>query len=161
MNREKEFEALIKQHKTTMYMYCYMYAKDKDKANDFFQEALIRVWQGFADFRGESNVATWMARVTINSCLSSLRKTKKHAAATLPLSFDMEFLDEESEYNKQIERMHRLISKLGVLDKALVLLWLDNMTYAEIAEIMGITVSNVSVKLMRIKEKLKEMAKHP
>lgn len=157
MNREKEFEALIKQHKTTIYMYCYMYAKDKDEVNDFFQEALIRIWQGFTDFRGESNVSTWISRVTINSCLTSLRKKKKHAA-TIPLSIDVELLDEDSEHNRQIAQMHALINQLGLLDKALVMLWLDNMSYADIAGIMGISVSNVSVKLMRIKEKLKTMA---
>ena len=66
--------------------------------------------------------------------------------------------EENNESGKQLVQMYRLIGKLGVLDKALVLLWLDNMSYADIAEVMGLTVSNVSVKLMRIKDKLKEMA---
>ena len=71
----------------------------------------------------------------------------------------MEFLEENNESGRQLAQMYRLINKLGVLDKALILLWLDNMSYADIAGIMGLSVSNVSVKLMRIKEKLKEMAK--
>jgi len=83
--------------------------------------------------------------------------TKKHAA-TIPLSIDLEMLDDDREQSRQLNRMHTLINKLGILDKALILLWLDNMSYAEIAEIMGISVSNVSVKLLRIKEKLKTMA---
>ncbi|MGI6048881.1 MAG: RNA polymerase sigma factor [Petrimonas sp.] len=154
---EKEFENVVKQYKANMYMICYMYAKDKDEANDFFQETLIRLWQGFKQFRGESNINTWVSRICINTCISSLRKKKKHAR-TIPLSIDVELLEETNENGKQLAQMYRLIGKLGVLDKALVLLWLDNMSYAEIAEIMGMTVSNVSVKLMRIKEKLKEMA---
>lgn len=154
---EKEFENVVKQYKANMYMICYMYAKDKDEANDFFQETLIRLWQGFKQFRGESNINTWVSRICINTCISSLRKKKKHAR-TIPLSIDVELLEETNENGKQLAQMYRLIGKLGVLDKALVLLWLDNMSYAEIAEIMGMTVSNVSVKLMRIKGKLKEMA---
>ena len=154
---EKEFENVVRQYKANMYMICYMYAKDKDEANDFFQETLIRLWQGFKQFRGESNINTWVSRICINTCISSLRKKKKHAR-TIPLSIDVELLEETNENGKQLAQMYRLIGKLGVLDKALVLLWLDNMSYAEIAEIMGMTVSNVSVKLMRIKGKLKEMA---
>ena len=157
MHLEKEFETLVTRYKTNMYMICYMYANDKDEANDFFQETLIRLWQGFSQFRGESNIHTWISRICINTCISGLRKKKKHSGA-VPLSIDVEFLEENNESGKQLAQMYRLINKLGVLDKALILLWLDNMNYAEIAEIMGISVSNVSVKLMRIKEKLKTMA---
>lgn len=157
MNLEKEFESVVSQYKANLYMICYMYAKDKDEANDFFQETLIRLWQGFSQFRGESNINTWISRICINTCISSLRKKKKYSGTT-PLSIDMELLEETNENGKQLAQMYRLINKLGVLDKALILLWLDNMSYAEISEIMGISVSNVSVKLMRIKEKLKTMA---
>lgn len=157
MNLEKEFEQIVKQYKTNMYMICYMYAKDNDEANDFFQETLIRLWRGFSQFRGESNIATWISRICINTCLSSLRKTRKHSK-TIPLSIDLEMLEEDKEQSLQIKQMHALIGKLGVLDKALILLWLDNMSYEEIADVMGISVSNVSVKLVRIKEKLKRMS---
>ncbi len=155
---EKEFENVVRQYKANLYMICYMYAKDSDEANDFFQETLIRLWQGFSQFRGESNINTWLSRICINTCISSLRKKKKHTQ-TIPLTIDMELLEETHESGKQLAQMYRLIGKLSVLDKALVLLWLDNMSYADIAEVMGLTVSNVSVKLMRIKDKLKEMAK--
>lgn len=155
---EKEFENVVRQYKANLYMICYMYAKDSNEANDFFQETLIRLWQGFSQFRGESNINTWLSRICINTCISSLRKKKKHSK-TIPLSIDMEFLEENNESGRQLAQMYRLINKLGVLDKALILLWLDNMSYADIAGIMGLSVSNVSVKLMRIKEKLKGMAK--
>lgn len=155
---EKEFENVVRQYKANLYMICYMYAKDSDEANDFFQETLIRLWQGFSQFRGESNINTWLSRICINTCISSLRKKKKHRE-TIPLTIDMELLEESNESGKQLAQMYRLINRLGVLDKALILLWLDNMSYADIAEVMGLTVSNVSVKLMRIREKLKGMAK--
>ncbi len=155
---EKEFENVVRQYKANLYMICYMYAKDSDEANDFFQETLIRLWQGFSQFRGESNIITWLSRICINTCISSLRKKKKHRE-TIPLTIDMELLEESNESGKQLAQMYRLINRLGVLDKALILLWLDNMSYADIAEVMGLTVSNVSVKLMRIREKLKGMAK--
>ena len=155
---EKEFENVVRRYKANMYMICYMYAKDSDEANDFFQETLIRLWQGFSQFRGASNINTWISRICINTCISSLRKKKKHSE-TIPLSIDLEMLDNDNGQSQQLAHMHALINKLGVLDKALILLWLDNMSYAEIAEVMGITVSNVSVKLMRIRGKLKEMQK--
>lgn len=158
MHLENEFETLVKQFKTNIYMICYMYAKDKEEANDFFQETLIRLWRGFDQFRGESHINTWISRICINTCISGLRKKRKQAA-TVPLSIDVELLEESNESGRQLAQMYRLVNKLNVLDRALVLLWLENMSYAEIAGIMGISVSNVSVKLMRIKEKLKGMAK--
>ena len=158
MNLEKEFESVVREYKSNMYMICYMYAKDKDEANDFFQETLINLWKGFKQFRGESNINTWISRICINTCLSALRKNKK-LGNTIPLNINLDILEEDGGQNQQLTQMHKLINKLGVLDKALVMLWLDNMSYAEIAEVMGISVSNVSVKLMRIKEKLKTMAK--
>ena len=157
MNLEKEFESVVREYKSNMYMICYMYAKDKDEANDFFQETLINLWKGFKQFRGESNINTWISRICINTCLSALRKNKK-LGNTIPLSINLDILEEDGGQNHQLTQMHKLISKLGVLDKALVMLWLDNMSYAEIAKVMGISVSNVSIKLMRIKEKLKTMA---
>ena len=157
MNLEKEFESVVREYKSNMYMICYMYAKDKDEANDFFQETLINLWKGFKQFRGESNINKWISRICINTCLSALRKNKK-LGNTIPLSINLDILEEDGGQNHQLTQMHKLISKLGVLDKALVMLWLDNMSYAEIAKVMGISVSNVSIKLMRIKEKLKTMA---
>lgn len=157
MNLEKEFENVVKQYKANLYMICYMYAKDVAEANDFFQETLINLWQGFSKFRGESNINTWLSRICINTCISSLRKKKKHSVV-VPLTIDMEIMEENNESGKQLTQMYRLINKLGVLDKALILLWLDNMSYADIAGMMGLTVSNVSVKLMRIKDKLKQMS---
>lgn len=157
MNLEKEFESIVKQYKTNIYMICYMYAKDKDEANDFFQETLINIWSGFSSFKGESKIATWISRICINTCISSLRKNKKHSK-TIPLSIDLEIFDDDNESGKQLVQMYKLINNLGLLDKALIMLWLDNMNYADIAEILGLTVSNVSVKLVRIRNKLKQMS---
>lgn len=154
---EKEFESIIKQYKANLYMICYMYAKDADEANDFFQETLIRLWQGFPKFRGESAINTWLSRICINTCITQLRKNRKRST-TIPLNIDVDILDEDKEAGKQLSQMYALINQLSIFDKALILLWLDNMSYNEIADIMGISVSNVSVKLMRIKNKLKQMS---
>ena len=122
MNLEKEFESVVREYKSNMYMICYMYAKDKDEANDFFQETLINLWKGFKQFRGESNINTWISRICINTCLSALRKNKK-LGNTIPLNINLDILEEDGGQNQQLTQMHKLINKLGVLDKAFAIVW--------------------------------------
>ncbi len=154
---EKEFNELIKEHKKTIYTVCYFYSKDADEVNDFFQEILINLWRGYEDFRGDSNIRTWIYRVSLNTCTDQIRK-KRHRVSTIPLSVNIDLYNDDSANNRQIQQLHERISKLNVFDKAIILLWLENMSYNEIADIMGITVANVTIRLFRIKEQLKAMS---
>ena len=154
---EKEFNELVKEHKKTIFTVCYFYSKDADEVNDFFQEILINLWRGYEDFRGDSNIRTWIYRVSLNTCTDQLRK-KKRRVSTIPLSIDVDLYNDDSDKSHQIQQLHERISKLNVFDKAIILLWLENMSYGEIAEIMGITVANVTTRLFRIKEQLKRMS---
>ena len=154
--KEKEFEKIVKEHKNTIYTVCFMFSKDADEVNDLFQETLINLWQGFNSFKGESSIRTWIWRVSLNTCISSERKKSK--LHTVPLSMDINLYEDTDEDSRQIQMLYNRINRLKPFDRAIVLLWLDNLSYDEIATIVGISVKNVSVRLVRIKEELKKMS---
>lgn len=153
---ETEFAQIVKENKSTIYTVCYMFSKDLEEVNDLFQEALVNMWKGFTSFKGRSNVSTWVWRVTLNTCISSDRKKKLRR--TEPLTMELNMFDGHDKDNRQIQMLHQRISRLQPFDRAIVLLWLENMSYEEIASIVGISVKNVSVRLFRIKEELKKMS---
>ena len=152
---EAEFGRIIRENKGTIYTVCYMFSKDKDEVDDLFQEALIKLWQGFASFQGKSDLKTWIYKVTLNSCISIDRKKKSRK--TEPLMEGINLFDKNDADNKQTDMLHARIQRLQPFDRAIVLLWLENMSYEESAQIVGINVKNVSVRLYRIKEQLKQM----
>lgn len=154
---ELDFAQIVKEHRSTIYTVCYMFSKDEDEVADLFQDILIKLWEGFAKFRGESNINTWIYRVSLNTCISAQRK-KKRKGEILPLTMDINLFDDGDEDIKQIRMLQKRISALGPFDRAIVLLWLENLSYEEIASIVGISVKNVSVRLFRIKEQLKKMS---
>ena len=147
---------MIKEHKSTIYTVCYMFSKDSDEVNDLFQEVLINLWKGFSSFKGESKAATWIWRVSFNTCISQERKRKR--SASIPLSIGIDLFNDQDEDTRQIKMLYQRIHRLQPFDRAIVLLWLEGMPYEEIAAIVGITVKNVSVRLYRIKEELKKMS---
>ena len=154
---ELDFAQIVKEHRSTIYTVCYMFSKDEDEVADLFQDILIKLWEGFSKFRGESNINTWIYRVSLNTCISAERK-KKRKGEILTLTMDINLFDDGDEDIKQIRMLQKRISALGPIDRAIVLLWLENLSYEEIASIVGISVKNVSVRLFRIKEQLKKMS---
>lgn len=154
--REHDFSQLVESHKSTIYTICYMFADNSLQADDLFQEVLIRLWQGFDSFRGDSQVATWVWRVSLNTCISVERKERRHRSVRLDIKSD--FFSDSSSENRQIKALHDRISRLQPIDRAIVLLWLESMSYEEIAAIVGISVKSLSVRLYRIKEQLKQMS---
>ena len=156
-NLELDFARIIREHKGTIYTVCYMFSKDEEEVADLFQDILINLWKGFAKFRGDSSIRTWIYRVSLNTCISADRK-KKRRGETVPLDMKINLFDDSAEDMKQVRMLQDRISRLGPFDRAIVLLWLENLSYEEIASIVGITVKNVSVRLFRIKEQLKKMS---
>ena len=154
---ELDFAQVVREHKGTIYTVCYMFSKDEDEVADLFQDILINLWKGFSKFRGESNIKTWIYRVSLNTCISSYRK-KKRKGETVPLDMNINLFDDSQEDTKQIRMLQGRISRLGPFDRAIVLLWLENLSYDEIGAIVGITAKNVSVRLFRIKEQLRNMS---
>ena len=147
---------MVKEHKNTIYTVCFMFSKDSDEVNDLFQEVLINLWKGFESFEGKSKIDTWIWRVSFNTCISQERK-KKHTSP-IPLSIDIDLFNDKDDDTKQVKMLYDRIHRLKPFDRAIVLLWLEGMPYDEIAAIVGITVKNVSVRLYRIKEELKQMS---
>ncbi len=157
MERINEFEKLIQEHRSTIYSICYMYAPTPSDVDDYAQEVLVNLWKGFGDFRGESNVRTWLWRISINTCITFLRKRKK-SVKSISISESISQIASDDKDQKQIEILYQRISRLDRLEKAMILLWLESMSYDEIAQIMGLTVPTVATRLMRIREKLKQMS---
>ncbi len=154
---ELDFARIIREHKGTIYTVCYMFSKDEEEVADLFQDILVNLWKGFSGFRGESTARTWIYRVSLNTCISAERK-KKRRGEILPLEMDINLFDDSSEDIKQIKMLQTRISRLAPFDRAIVLLWLENLSYDEIGAIVGITAKNVSVRLFRIKEQLRKMS---
>ena len=156
---EREFERMVRENRGTIYTVCYMFSNDQDEVADLFQEVLINLWKSLPSFEERhGNVRSWIYRVSLNVCISLNRKKRRNK--TVPLTMDIDPYEEvESNQNsRQMDLLRRRIAKLGQYDRAIILLWLENMSYEEIAAVMGITVKNVSVRLYRIKEELKNMS---
>ncbi len=154
-NKEHAFTQMVREHKSTIYSVCYMFSKDTDEIDDLFQEILIRLWKGFDSFRAESDVRTWIYRVSLNSCLNADKK-KRRAGERVPLSVDIDPFEDTDDKALQTKRLYARINQLGLVDRALILLWLEGLSYEEIGNIVGISVKNVSIQLFRIKEELKK-----
>ena len=154
---EKEFTNVVRENKATIYTVCYMFSTDKEEVEDLFQEVLIALWRGFESFRGDSKVASWIYRVALNTCISAERK-KSRRPDTARLTMDINLFSDTDEESRQAQMLRQRIGKLGVFDRAIILLWLENLSYEEIGAIVGITAKNVSVRLVRIREQLKNMS---
>ena len=133
-----------------------MFSKDNDEVQDLFQDILTNLWTGFDSFRGEAQQKSWVWRVALNTCISVERR-KKNRPEAAQLSMDIDLYADDDNDILQVQALHKRINSLGLVDRAIILLWLEDMSYEEIGAIMGITASNVGVKLFRIKERLKQM----
>ena len=153
---EFEFTQLILKNKTTIYAVCYMFSKDKDEIDDLFQEILMRLWKGFGSFHGQADVKTWLYRVSLNTCLDQDKK-KRRKGERVPLSVDIDPFEGTDDRALQTRQLYSRINKLGLVDRGIILLWLEGLSYDEIAAIVGISVGSVSVRLVQIKNKLKTL----
>ncbi len=133
-----------------------VYADGRSNREDLFQEICLQLWRSYPNFRSESKFSTWMYRVALNTAISDIRK-KKTDIHFEQLHDNDRLQTETSDEKEQVKLLYRAISKLNRIDKALILLWLEEKSYEEIASILGISKTNVSVKLVRIKHKLEEM----
>lgn len=155
-SKGKEFKQLVHRHKETIYTVCLMNAADQDEAQDLMQEALVQLWRAFGSFRGDSSEKTWVWRICSNTCISYCRKERKNKdKIQLEVS---NFLTVDEEDSKQIQMLHDRIHRLRPFDRVIALLWMEDLSYEEIGEIVGISAKNVSVRLFRIKEQLRQMS---
>ncbi len=156
---EQRFLSLVDSYKQVIYKVCFMYATDDETISDLYQEVVLNLWTAFPRFRSESKPSTWVYRISMNTCISRLRRNTRRPE-TVSLTMSMADLFPEESEREQLQELYRLISQLGELERALILLWLDDKSYEEIAEIISISVSNVGVRINRVKAKLREMSNH-
>ena len=154
MKNEEEFVALVRANERIIYKVCSFYLSPNVTAEDLYQEVVANLWRGYSGFRGESAPSTWIYRIALNTCVSYMRRERRRmlpvaAEATIEAPFEPDGTED------RVAILYRLISTLGAIDKAVILLWLEEKSYAEIAEITGLTSTNVGVRLTRIKNRLK------
>lgn len=137
---------------------CNIYCDDQDDRNDLFQEIVAQLWKSFPSFREESKFSTWMYRVALNTAITSFKKTKRRPDQNRLTFENLQIKDEhyDAETEDEIKNLHKAVAQLTGVEKSIVLLFLENKKYEEIAEITGITQNYVRVKMNRIKKKLKK-----
>lgn len=152
----KSFTAMVSRHEKIIFSVCFFYATTEVPFEDIRQEVLISLYKGYHSFRKECSESTWVYKVCINTCLFSLRrltsKIKTIPLEELQLTIFQE--DNNNEFKEKLEWLYSMIAQLNPMDKALILMWLDELSYEEIAMNMGIPRNTVASRLYRIKEKL-------
>ena len=151
---EKDFMDMIQLNERIIYKVASFYADIDQSINDLYQEIIISLWKAYPSFRGESKLSTWIYRIALNTCITFFRRSKRKPQY-VELVVD---IPDTPDNNDEIVELYKLINQLGKIERALVLLYLDEKSYKEIAEITGLTVTNISTKISRIKEKLKRMS---
>lgn len=154
--RQQNFELILSQYGGMVAKICYMYGDCDDARKDLYQECMANVWQGLKSFRGDSKLSTWVYRACINTCITCYKRERRHDAVTIDNI--PEIREDENTRPGDLAEMYRLISLLNAVEKALIMMWLDEKSYDEISEITGIPRNTVASKLRRIKIKLVEMA---
>lgn len=152
-----DFESTIQQNVNILHKLCRVYSNDETEYAELFQDMLIQIWRALPKFRGEAQISTWLYRVCINTALGYRTRAKKISGKFVPLeetlTTDFSFDDEKDE---QTNQLYRAVRELKPIDRAIVSLYLDEKSYDETAQILGITKTNVATRLMRLKEKLIE-----
>ncbi|WP_165040877.1 RNA polymerase sigma factor [Dysgonomonas sp. ZJ709] len=154
---ENRFIEIIRKNERIIYKVCSFYFSDELPLSDLYQETVCNLWTAFPKFRNECTISTWIYRIALNTCVSGLRKETRQPKG-MSASALYESLPAPEDMSEQIKEMYRLIHQLKTMEKAIVLLYLEEKSYQEIADITGLTVSNVATKLKRSKEKLKQMS---
>lgn len=157
-NNLEELLPLIEENKRIIFKICHSYCKNQYNREDLVQEIIYQLYRSYRQFNNNYKFTTWMYRVALNVAISFYRKTKMEEQVMLLAEHPVEIEDkkEEIDLEKNIITLQQFINELKELDKALMILYLEEKTYHEIAEIVGITSTNVATKISRIKEKLKQ-----
>lgn len=156
---EHQFVTNLEKHQNIVHKICRMYTSDRESHNDLFQEITIQLWKAYPQFRGDSKFSTWMYRVALNTAITLYRKSKRDIPTQDydDVSFKIKAEDYNDETEQQLKLMYKAVKELNDIDKALVFLYLEDQSYREISETLGITEVNARVKMNRIKKSLKNI----
>lgn len=154
---EHKFVTQLKENQRIVHKICRLYTYDDDSHNDLFQEITIQLWKAYPKFRGDSKFSTWMYRVALNTAITLYRKSKRSIKTQdfENLSFKIASEEFDDTEEKQLALMYKAIKELNDIDKALVFLYLEDKSFREIAETLGISEVNARVKMNRIRGKLR------
>jgi RNA polymerase sigma-70 factor (ECF subfamily) len=155
---ETLFLQTLETDKERIFRICRSYAQDHQEAQDLFQETVLQIWRSLPTFRGEAQVHTWAYRITLNVCLQARHKSKKAQQRTRTLDSiqfaDLPDVPPDPETEARLQALHACIQKLNESDRSLVLLYLEDLPYKDIAAVTGLTENHVAVKMKRIRERL-------
>lgn len=161
MTEQNEFIRLVQQHKAMLHKVCNVYCHNEFDRQDLFQEIVIQLWRSFPKFRGEAKFSTWLYRIALNTAISDIRRQKKNITLSDPNNLPTEIEDVQHYQHKEekLQQLYIAISQLTEIEKAVIMLYLEDKTYDEMEEILGIPQNNLRVKVNRIKEKLRKLTK--
>ena len=157
---EKRFEQHIKENELLIYKVCRIYACTTADREDLFQEIVIQLWNAYPKFRGESKFSTWLYRVALNTAISGLRKKKDFIESREPAQLPERVSEENAGHEEDLVQLYKAIEQLSQVEKAIVMLYMEDRSYEEMEEILGMTQGNLRVKMNRIKEKLRQLTKN-
>lgn len=158
---EKTFLDMINDHRALIFKVCNIYCDDPENRRDLFQEIVLQLWRSFPNFRQASATSTWIYRIALNTAISNFRKESRKPESVPIHLHDLEIPDMTvvtDEKEKQ-NALQLTIEKLTAVEKAIIMLYLDEKSYEEISDIIGISTGNVGVRLNRIKNKLTKLVK--
>jgi RNA polymerase sigma factor (sigma-70 family) len=164
MDKTPAFEKLIQENKGLIYKVTNAYCKDEEDRKDLIQEIIVQLWKSFDNYDPTFKHSTWIYRIALNVSISFYRKEKRRTEIANPLSDSLiiysEPLEKNTEQETSIQLLHTFITELKELDRALIILYLEEKSHKEIAEIIGITETNVATRIGRIKIILKQKFSH-
>lgn len=147
-----QFTKIFHEQRDKIYRLCKAMVYDYSYVDDVFQEAMSNVWRSLKSFKGKSSIDTWVYRIAINTCITFNNRQKRINAKKAEMQENYSPFVEEA--NEQLQELHRAIKRLNASDRSIIGLYLEDFSYKEIAEILGISTSNVGVRLNRIKQKI-------
>lgn len=153
------FLTVITEHKGLIYKVAHLYCYHDEDRKDLIQEIIFQLWRSFGSYNEQYKLSTWLYKISLNVAISYYRKDKSRGPAALPLTDDIINLlpgAEQDGTEQNIRLLQRFVNELPPLDRALMILYLEEKTHREMAEILGLTTTNIATKISRVKEKLKQ-----
>ena len=156
--KQKEFSQLVKNNQGLILKVSRLYTNSLEDEQDLFQEIVLQLWRSYDSFKGQSKITTWMYRVALNTAITLFRKKTKSPQTDELMDFHQRaFMEDDGEKQQRISLLYKVIKMLPNVERAIVMMYLDDIPYREIAENLGITEVNARVKMNRLKKTLKEL----
>ncbi|MEM6846237.1 MAG: sigma-70 family RNA polymerase sigma factor [Bacteroidota bacterium] len=158
-----EIQQIISQYQSKVYRTCLGFIGDEEEVKDVLQEVWINIWKGLKTFRGDAELSTWIYRITVNTCLLHIRTQKHSPETTLQEVPEMatETLENQEEVTaRQVALLRNFLSELPEKDRLIMILYLEESSYQQISEVLGVSVNYVGVKINRIKKSISQKFKY-